>query len=100
MAKKAAKTEQKKPAGRKALAGKRVAFVGKFTYPQDKHKVDWLNDAGGKLASPEDEIDFLVYGEGRGGNPPGEVAKIEKRLPSVVSLSVAEFAQMVLPTPD
>ena len=50
-------------------------------------------------ASPEDEIDFLVYGEGRGGKQPGEVAKIEKRLPSVVSLSVAEFAQMVLPAP-
>ena len=93
MAKKAAAKEGK------PLAGKRVAFVGKFTYWQDKHREEWVRSAGGQVVPPSGAVDVLVYGEGRGGKPPGDVAKIEKRLPGVVTLPFAELAKLVLPDP-
>lgn len=102
MSKKTAKGGKKAPAGGKPLAGKKVAFVGKFGYSNW-----WLKDyqqltrgAGGSVVNSSGAIDILVVGEGRGGKPPGEAAKIEKRLPSVESLSLAEFAKRLLPTPE
>jgi uncharacterized protein YjbI with pentapeptide repeats len=92
-----AKKSQAKP----KFSGRKVAFVGKFGY-QDMWLPrfhSWVVDAGGKVVSGDAAPDFLVAGEGRGGKPPGEVAKIQKKYQSVVVLSIADFARMALPEP-
>src|SRR6185437_9613228 len=84
------------------LAGKKVAFVGKFGYR------DWnrsllqraVQSEGGAVVEPTATPDCLVYGEGRGGNLPGDVAKIQKKHPAVQVYSVADFAQLLTPDRD
>ncbi|MBP3957034.1 pentapeptide repeat-containing protein [Gemmata sp. G18] len=93
MAKKVANT---RTAG--ALAGQTVAFVGKFGYMLDKYKDAWVKSAGGTIVPATGTFEYLVYGEGRGGKPPGDVAKIEKRVPGVTVFDVAGLARFVLPT--
>jgi len=84
------------------LAGKTVAFVGKFGYR------DWnrsllqraVQSEGGAVVEPTATPDYLVYGEGRGGNPPGDVAKIQKKHPAVQVHSFTDFAQLVALSAD
>jgi uncharacterized protein YjbI with pentapeptide repeats len=90
-----------KPAAAGTLAGKRVAFVGKFGYKDWDRPgfTTWARAAGAVVVDPQGGLDYLVVGEGRGGKPPGEVAKIQKRLPAVGLLDVAGLLQLVLPDP-
>jgi uncharacterized protein YjbI with pentapeptide repeats len=86
----------------KRVAGKRFAFVGKFGY-RDMWLAQfraWVTASGGVLVATGKPADYLVAGEGRGGKPPGEVAKIQKQQPAIVVLSIADFAQLVLPDAD
>jgi uncharacterized protein YjbI with pentapeptide repeats len=90
-----------KPAAAAALAGKRVAFVGKCG-PGDWDRpafTTWARAAGAVVVDPPGTVDYVVVGEGRGGKPPGDVAKIQKLQPAAVVLDVAGFLQLVLPDP-
>jgi uncharacterized protein YjbI with pentapeptide repeats len=101
MAKKASAKTTTPPPGK--LAGKTVAFVGKFG-PRDM----WLDQyrryvtgEKGKVVDAEKAVpDYLVAGEGRGGNPPAAVAKIQKKHPSVQVVDEAGLCQLLLPSPD
>jgi uncharacterized protein YjbI with pentapeptide repeats len=81
------------------LAGKKVAFVGKF-HPYflagyQKH----VTDAGGVVVDAErTEPDYLVIGEGRGGKPPGDVARLQKRYPAVQAFDLADFFRLLVPS--
>ena len=96
MAKKTATTKGK-------LAGKTVAFVGKFGYADM-----WLEQyqkfatlEGGKVVDAASTVpDYLIAGEGRGGNPPAIVAKVQAKHPAVQVLDGAGFCQLLLPTGD
>jgi uncharacterized protein YjbI with pentapeptide repeats len=85
------------------LAGKTVAFVGKFGYRDMflDHYRKWIAAEGGTVVDLDTTVpDYLVAGEGRGGNPPAAVAKVQKQHPSVQVLSETELAEMVMPTPE
>src|SRR5262249_55876109 len=85
------------------LAGKKVALVGKFGY-RDMHRsvyVQLVTSAGGLVVDPGRKVpDCLVVGEGRGGKPPSEVARIQKQAPPVQILDTAAFTHVVLPDPE
>ena len=85
------------------LHGLTVAFVGKFGYSNyELHKYQPLVLAqGGTIVKADaSQIDYLFVGEGRNGNPPGDVAKIQKRLPAVQVLGLADFPAFLLPNRD
>ncbi len=96
MARKTAPTKGK-------LAGKTIAFVGKFGY-----RDMWLEQyqkftsiEGGKVVDVASTVpDYLITGEGRGGNPPALVAKIQANHPAVRVLDVAGYCKFLLPTRD
>jgi uncharacterized protein YjbI with pentapeptide repeats len=92
---------KKRPATPEAkLAGRRVAFVGKFGYRDmwlDWFR-SWAQAAGGAIVGPYEAPDYLVAGEGRGGKAPGDVAKARKAHPSVEVLDIAGFTRLVMPT--
>jgi uncharacterized protein YjbI with pentapeptide repeats len=97
-------TRSKKPTGKTPpgkLAGKTVAFVGKFGYADiflEGYK-KYARAAGGKVVNAESAApDYLVAGEGRGGNPPGAVAKIQKKHPAVEVLDEEAFCRLLLPS--
>ena len=80
------------------LAWKTVAFVGDIGY----YKMagwckTWIAQRNGTVVKPTAKMAVLVYGAGRGGKTPGEVAKIQKRVPGVEVMSMAEFAAALLP---
>ncbi len=82
------------------LQGQKVALVGKFGYGDtDRYKYSrQVEDLGGEVVDPATTApDCLVVGEGRGGKPPADVAKIQKKVPAVQVLDVAAFTQLLLP---
>jgi uncharacterized protein YjbI with pentapeptide repeats len=85
------------------LAGKTVAFVGKFGY-RDMHRSRYEEQVvieGGSVVNLDRTVpDFLFVGEGRGGKPPAEVAKTQKVAPAVTVLDTAAFLQFLLPDPE
>jgi len=91
-----------KPAPGK-LAGKTVAFVGKFGYSdmfRERYE-GYATQAGATVVDADTTVpDYLVAGEGRGGKPPGAVAKFNKQHPEVPVLEVAELCQMLVPSPE
>lgn len=89
------------PAGK--LAGKTVAFAGKFGYAgRDLGTMKALVTAeGGTVVEAEKAApDYLVAGAGVGGNPPAAVAKVQKKHPQVQVIDQATFYQLVNPTPE
>jgi uncharacterized protein YjbI with pentapeptide repeats len=94
----------KKTKGKRGkLAGKTVAFVGKFGY-QDMFREDYeafvVEDGGTVVDLASAVPDYLVAGEGRGGNPPAAVAAIQKKHPSVHVLDEEDFCRFLLPTAE
>lgn len=84
------------------LHGKTVAFVGKFGYKDMHlriHEPLVLAHGGTIVKADSKSIDYLFAGEGRGGNPPGDVAKIQKRLPAVQVMDLSSFPSFILPSP-
>src|SRR5689334_19062630 len=94
-----AKGQSKSPPEGK-LAGKTVALVGKFGY-HDCNRPRYANQvtrAGGVVVDAATAVpDILFVGEGRGGKPPAEVAKVQKKSPAVQILDAAGFMQLVIP---
>jgi uncharacterized protein YjbI with pentapeptide repeats len=93
--------KSKKPAGK--LAGKTVAFVGKFGY--GGHELDAMQalvaEEGGSVAQGDKAApDYLVAGAGVGGNPPAAIAKIQKKHPHVQPIDQAGFYDLVNPTAE
>jgi uncharacterized protein YjbI with pentapeptide repeats len=85
------------------LAGKTVAFVGKFGY--GGHDLDAMlplvaTEGGSVVDGVKTAPDYLVAGDGVGGNPPAAVAKIQKKHPQVQLLDQAGFYQLVNPTAE
>ncbi|HEY7426321.1 MAG TPA: pentapeptide repeat-containing protein [Gemmataceae bacterium] len=98
---KTAKGGKRPPSGK--LTGKTIAFVGKFGYR------DWFRDEyqayvvaeGGSIVDIESATpDYLIAGEGRGGNPPAAVSQFQKKHPSFPVLDEADFCRLLLPAPD
>jgi uncharacterized protein YjbI with pentapeptide repeats len=82
------------------LAGKRVAFVGKFGYGTLSREAceGYAVAAGAKVVDPAKAVpDYVVAGEGRGGKPPGDVTRLKKKHPSIQVLDRADFFRAVLP---
>lgn len=88
-----------KPGGK--LAGKTVAFIGKFGYSdffQNAYQ-EMVRAAGGTIVDPLKKVpDYIWVGEGRGGKPPGDVAKLQKKHPAVIVLGDNDFAAFLLPS--
>lgn len=85
------------------LVGRTLAFVGKFGYgDSDRASYTILAKAiGAQVVDAAKTVpDVLVVGEGRGGKPPGDVAKIQKKSPGVDVYDVDAFVQFLIPTPD
>jgi uncharacterized protein YjbI with pentapeptide repeats len=83
------------------LAGKTVAFVGKFGYGgRDLEPMKQLVAAeGGTVVDGiKAPPDYLVAGSGVGGNPPAAVAKIQKKYPQIQAIDEVAFYQLVKPT--
>src|SRR5678815_2405769 len=97
MAKKQAKVTTGK------LQGKTVALVGKFGY-KDWHREKYaaqVRAAGGTIVDAGKTIpEILLVGEGRGGKPPGDVAKLQKKSPALEVLDLAAFYRLFLPSPE
>lgn len=93
-------TKKQKPAGGK-LAGKTVAFVGKFGYRDmflEKYQ-GYAHEEGGQVVDLDSTVpDYLVVGEGRGGKPPSVVAKVQKQHPTIQILDEADFCRLLLPS--
>jgi uncharacterized protein YjbI with pentapeptide repeats len=84
------------------LVGRKFAFAGRFGYRDmwlEKFR-SWVIESGGAIVSSDAAPDYLVVGEGRGGKPPSEVAKIQARHSTVSVLTISDFARMVLPEPE
>jgi len=89
-----------KPQAAGKLAGKRLALVGKFGYRDlvRKQYASQIQSAGGAVVDgAKAAADYVVVGEGRGGKPPGDLAKLQKKWPQIQVLSPADFARLVLP---
>jgi uncharacterized protein YjbI with pentapeptide repeats len=84
------------------LAGKKVAFVGKFGYHDMWRSLmtHWCAYRGGSEVESMSAPDYLVAGDGRGGKPPGDVAKVQKKYPAVQTLTVEQYLRMVRPTAE
>ncbi len=85
------------------LAGKTVAFVGKFGYAGrdlDAMKALVAAEGGSVVEGEKTAPDYLVAGTGVGGNPPAAIAKIQKKHPQVQPIDEATFYQLVNPTPE
>jgi uncharacterized protein YjbI with pentapeptide repeats len=81
------------------LHSQKVAFVGKFGY--DDSLLNYIKPLvlchGAKIVEPSAaQIDYLFIGEGRGGKPPGDVAKIQKRLPTVQLLEEKDYHPLII----
>jgi uncharacterized protein YjbI with pentapeptide repeats len=82
------------------LAGKTVAFIGKFGYLdlQRRRYGDIVAAEGGKVVDyRKKNPDYLWVGEGRGGKPPSDVAKVQKSHPAVNVLETKDFVQLLMP---
>src|SRR5262245_52535973 len=82
------------------LAGKTVAFVGKFgsgNYQTQNHKRT-IARAGGTVVDHNRKLpDYVWLGEGRNGKLPSDVAKIQAKKPDVEVLDTAAFQAMLMP---
>ena len=87
----------------KKLAGQTVAFVGKFGYGKSDLEMMQKLAAkeGAKVVEADKTVpDYLVAGEGVGGNPPAAIAKLQKKQPQLQPIDQAAFYQLVNPTPE
>jgi uncharacterized protein YjbI with pentapeptide repeats len=76
------------------LAGKTVALVGKFGYRDMQRNVyvNQIERSGGKVVDPAKTVpDYLLVGEGRGGKPPADVAKLQKKSPNIELLALSDL---------
>ncbi len=81
------------------LAGKKIAFVGAFDYRQPDALQAVAVLAGAAIVDPTaNEPDLLVHGAGRGGKPPGDVARWQKRYPALQALDVPTFCRLLVPS--
>lgn len=81
------------------LAGKTVAFVGKFGYP-DYDKEDYIamvKASGGVVVTADKSPDFVWVGGS--GKLPADVAKAEKKNPAVIVHRTEEFLEFLVPEP-
>lgn len=82
------------------LAGKTVAFVGKFGYP-NLYKEDYAAMAqasGGAVVASVKNPDFLWVGDS-GVKLPPDVTKVQKKNPAVVVYRSEDFMQFLVPEP-
>jgi uncharacterized protein YjbI with pentapeptide repeats len=96
-----AATTKARPAGK--LAGKTVAFVGKFGYGNwDRERLqNHVKFQGGQVVNWERRTpDLVIYGAGVGGRIPGAVAKVQKKHAAVQVLSESDFYDLLTPTAD
>src|SRR5262245_56068022 len=101
MAKKQATKSSKKSGGK--LAGQTVGFVGKFGYNDSfrNNYAELVRVSGGVVVDWNRESpDYLWVGEGRGGKPPADVTKIQKKHPAVNVLGTNDFFQLLVPDAD
>jgi uncharacterized protein YjbI with pentapeptide repeats len=99
----ARKPSSKKTPSSKKLAGKTIAFVGKFGY-----RDLWLSKYEGYAATEGATIfdaesivpDLLVVGEGRGGNPPAQAGRLQKKHPQMQVVDETGFCRLIMPTRD
>jgi uncharacterized protein YjbI with pentapeptide repeats len=87
-----ANSKTKTPAGK--LAGKTVALVGKFGYRDARRAMHakQISRAGGRVVDPAKKVpDYLLVGEGRGGKPPADVAKLQKKSPAIQILDLGDL---------
>lgn len=86
------------------LAGKRVAFVGKFGEgDHERSDAQYLaTDEGATLVEDPlaDPIDLLVVGDGVGGKPPAEAAKVQAKHPQVQTLDAVGFYRFLHPNAE
>jgi hypothetical protein len=85
------------------LAGKAVAFVGKFGLggrDLDPMKAIVAAEGGSVVDGEKTAPDYLVAGTGVGGKSPAAVAKIQKKHPQVQLIDQAGFYQLVNPTAE
>lgn len=98
-----AKKANSQPAKAGKLSGKSVAFVGKYGY-KDMHRTKYeemVKAAGATIVDPAKRApDYLWVGDGRGGKPPGDVAKIQKQYPTVTAMTAGDFAAFLMPSRD
>lgn len=76
------------------LAGKTVALIGKFGYSDMQRGlyVSQVTRSGGQIVDPAKTVpDYLIVGEGRGGKPPADVAKLQKKSPSIELLTLGDL---------
>src|SRR4051794_15499747 len=93
--------KRQKAAAPGKLVDKTVAFVGKFGY-HDMFLASYQTlvvAEGGRVVDMDRTVpDYLVAGEGRAGNPPAIVAKIQKKHSTVYLLDETSFCQFMLPS--
>jgi uncharacterized protein YjbI with pentapeptide repeats len=81
------------------LARKTVAFLGSFgpgTYFLQKWQAI-ATAAGGTVVDVEKTVpNCLVLGEGRGGKPPAQGAKLKKQHPAITLLELPDFCRLLL----
>ena len=85
------------------LAGKTIAFVGKFGYKNMSLPMytEMVVKEGGTVVDAAQAVpEVLFVGEGRGGKPPSEVAKIQKKSPAIQVYDLAGMMQFLLPDRD
>jgi len=82
------------------LAGKSVAFAGRFDY--DGHfYTERVRAAGARVVKIESSVpDYVVVGHGRGGKPPAIVAQVQRQHPAVQVLDGAGLCRLLLPAPE
>ncbi|MBN9521702.1 pentapeptide repeat-containing protein [bacterium] len=97
-----ARAKAKTAAGGK-LAGRMVAFVGKFGYGDHQRKqieAVAVGEGGTVVDGETTEPNILVEGSGAGGKPPAAGARIQKKYPNVRVVDDTGFYRMVAPTPE
>ena len=82
------------------LAGKTVGLVGKHGYNNSEIPIftEMIKVGGGTVVDLATTMpDYLFVGEGRGGKPPADVAKILKKAPSIEVVEGVAILQMLVP---
>jgi uncharacterized protein YjbI with pentapeptide repeats len=87
----------------KKLAGKKVAFAGKFGSDEAvlRWLQDWAKEEGARIVDGEKQApDYLIVGAGPGGKQPPAAARIREKHPHVQVLDDADFHRLRAPTAD
>jgi uncharacterized protein YjbI with pentapeptide repeats len=98
-----AKTKVKSATKAGKLAGKMIAFVGRFLLGARDVKVlkAIAVEEGGTVVDAEKSApDILVAGDGVGGKPPAAIAKVQKKNPAVQVMDESSYFCLVSPTDD